>query len=165
MENRLFVMRRVIYQTTTGWSFFRCAVCNSAVRTRAAALPWLYANRCCCNIGPLVEGCRRGACAERKSPKNQGADLPLASSGTLRSCLGWARAFLTRRNHLSAPARWVDPNLRFSLIPTSTPPTPVWQPPKLLPFSPTGSRLEIASSSKRNSDLIHSSSCLITRVL
>jgi hypothetical protein len=67
----------------------------------------------------------RGACAERKFPEKQGAGLLLASSSTLRSCLGQARAFLTRRNHLSACARWADPNLRFSLIPMSTPPTPV----------------------------------------
>ena len=99
----------------------------------------------------------------RKIPeKTRAQALPLARSGTLRSCLGRARAFLTRRNHLSAPARWVDPNLRFSLIPTSTPPTPAWPPSNLLPFSPTGSRHEIASLSRRNSDLIHSASPLIS---
>src|SRR5271154_5094077 len=64
-------------------------------------------------IGPLVDGV--AWCVRRKKiPEKQGAGLLLASSSTLRSCLGRARAFLMRRNHLSAPARWADPNLRFS---------------------------------------------------
>lgn len=59
----------------TGVSFD--VLCNSAAKARAGALAWLYANRCCCNNCPLVESCRRGACAEKKNPRKPGRRPPV----------------------------------------------------------------------------------------
>jgi hypothetical protein len=117
------MMRRVIYKMTTGLQFFRCAVVILQPEQVREHWHGRTPNRCCYNNWPLVDGvvwCVR----RKKIPEKQGAGLPLASSSTLRSCLRRDRAFLTRRNHLSEPARWADLNLRFSLIPMSTPPTP-----------------------------------------
>ena len=114
------VMRRVIYKMTTGLQFLSMCCCDSGSQSKCGSF-W-HANSCY-NNWPLVDGIAR--CVPRKKiPENQSAGLLLASSSTLRSCLVQARAFLTRRNHLSASARWADPNLRFGLIPMLTPPTP-----------------------------------------
>lgn len=126
-------MRRVIYKMTTGLQFLSMCCCDSAARASAGALAWPHANSCCYNNWPLVDGIAR--CVPRKKiPEKQGAGLLLASSSTLRSCLGQAKAFLTRRNHLSASARWADPNLRFSTNPHVNSTNTSLATSKLLPF-------------------------------
>ena len=129
-------------------SFFRCAVVILQPEQVRELLAWPHANSCCYNNWPLVDGIAR--CVPRKKiPEKQGAGLLLASSSTLRSCLGQAKAFLTRRNHLSASARWADPNLRFSANPHVNATNTSLGNLQIATFPPTGSRPEIASSSRR----------------
>jgi hypothetical protein len=159
------MVQRVIYKMTTRLQFLSMCCCDSVARASAGAFGMAARQTVVVTtIGPLVHGvvwCVR----RKKIPEKQGAGLPLASSSTLRSCSRPARAFLTRRNHLSEPTRWADLNLRFSLIPMSMPPTPALATSKLLPFSPTGSRPEIASPSRRTLISFYSSPRLISRAV